>query len=55
MYLYREGSLYRASIYVMAAERGQPTEPLQRLEAASEEEVEAAARAFVDLRFPKGA
>ena len=54
VYLYREGALYKASIYLMSAERGQPTEPLQRLESASEEEVEASARAFVDLRYPKG-
>ncbi len=37
----------------MSPERGQPTEPLQRFAAESEAEVEASARAFVDLRFPK--
>jgi hypothetical protein len=39
----------------MSTERGQPTEPLHRVESASEEEVEASARAFVEARFPKGA
>jgi hypothetical protein len=39
----------------MSTERGQPTEPLQRLESASEAEVEASARAFVERRFPKRA
>jgi len=55
LYLYREGTLYKASIYLMSTERGQPTEPLHRVESASEEEVEASARAFVEARFPKGA
>lgn len=54
VYLYREGALYRASIYRMSAERGHETEPLQRFAAESEAEVEASARAFVEARFPKG-
>ncbi|HET7291093.1 MAG TPA: hypothetical protein VFM88_01585 [Vicinamibacteria bacterium] len=52
-YLYREGSGFRASIYLMAAEKGSGNEPLQRLAAASEAELEAAVRAFVDERFPR--
>ncbi len=54
VYLYREGALYRASIYLMSADRGHETEPLQRFAAESEAEVEASARAFVEARFPKG-
>ena len=55
LYLYREGALYRASIYLMSLERGHEAEPLQRVAAQSEAEVEASARAFVEARFPKGA
>jgi hypothetical protein len=52
-YLYREGAGFRASVYLMAAEKGAPGEPLQRLEAPSEAELESAVRAYVDGRFPK--
>jgi hypothetical protein len=37
----------------MSAVREQAPEPLERLEGDSEADVEARARALVDLRFPK--
>lgn len=52
-YLYRDGAAFRASVYLMAAEKSGPGEPLQRLEAATEAELEAAVRACVDERFPR--
>jgi hypothetical protein len=52
-YLYKEGVLYRASIYLMSGERGQANEPLRQLEAVSETALEAEVRAWVDSRYPK--
>ena len=52
-YLYREGSGFRASVYLMAADKGAGNEPLRRLAADSEADLEAAVRAFVDELFPR--
>lgn len=52
-YLYREGSAFRASVYRMAPEKGAPGSALSRLEAGSEEALEATVRAYVDEHFPK--
>jgi hypothetical protein len=52
-YLYREGSAFRAALYLMSPERGRENEPLHALEAESEEAVEAAVRDWVDGRFPR--
>ena len=53
-YLYREGDLYRAAVYVMSAEPGPQTKPVQSLSGTSEHEVEAAARAWIESRYPRG-
>ncbi len=52
-YLYRDAVGFCASIYRMAGDAGSSNEPLQRLVADSEAELEAAVRAFVDERFPR--
>ncbi len=52
-YLYRDGAGFRASVYLMAPETGAPSEPLTRLDAPSEADLDAAVRAYVDGRFPK--
>lgn len=52
-YLYREGAGFRASVYLMAAEKSVPGEPLRRLEAPTEAELETTVRAYVDATFPK--
>lgn len=52
-YLYRDGPGFRASVYQMTAEKGAPSEPLTRLDAPSEADLESAVRAYVDGRFPK--
>jgi hypothetical protein len=52
-YLYNEGPLFRASVYLMSSERGQANEPLARLQGASEIEVEAEVRAWLDAHYPK--
>lgn len=52
-YLYRDGPVFRASIYLMTPEKGAPSKPLERLEASSEADLELAVRACVDERFPK--
>jgi len=52
-YLYRDGPGFRASVYLMAPERSAPQEPLKRIEAATEPDLELAVRAYVDEHFPK--
>lgn len=52
-YLYREGAGFRASVYLMASAGRPPDEPLERLAADSEAELEARVRTFVDERFPR--
>jgi hypothetical protein len=52
-YLYRDGASFRASVYLMGPEKGAPGEPLQRLEAPTDVEIEAAVRTYVDQRFPR--
>lgn len=52
-YLYRDGQVFRASVYLMSPEKGAPSQPLERIEAASEADLERAVRAYVDERFPK--
>ena len=53
-YLYREGSLYCAAVYVMSPEPGRQTKPIQSLSGSSEREVEAAAREWIEARYPRG-
>ena len=52
-YLYREGAGFRASVYLMASDARATNEPLKRLAADTEADLEAAVRAFVDERFPR--
>ena len=52
-YLYREGALFHASVYLMSSERGQANDPLAKIEGAAEAGVEADVRAWVDARYPK--
>ena len=52
-YLFREGKGFHASIYLMTQAAGGSNEPLKRLAGASEADIEAAVRAFVDARFPR--
>jgi hypothetical protein len=54
VYLYREGAVSCASVYVLTPGYGPPSEPLERIEAENDDDAEARARAFVDRRFPKG-
>jgi len=52
-YLYRDGAGFRASLYLMAPDKGAHSEPLARLDAPAEADLESAVRAYVDERFPK--
>jgi hypothetical protein len=53
-YLYRDGAGFRASIYRMAADKAANSETVSRLEAPTEDGLEALVRAFVDERYPRG-
>jgi hypothetical protein len=48
-YLYQEGDLVRATVYLLAAD----TAPVHELSGPNTDEVEAAVRAWIDSRFPK--
>jgi len=50
-YLYREGDQHHAAIYVETGQRG--AAPLHTLTGASEEEVEASVRSWVDSHYPE--
>jgi hypothetical protein len=48
-YLYQEGELVRATVYLVAHDEA----PVHEVSGASGNEVEAAVRAWIDTRFPK--
>ena len=52
-YVYREGELVKASVYVLPAQGLPAREPALTASGASEAGVEAEVRAWVDAHFPK--
>lgn len=52
-YLYREGTQFRAALYLLSAERSRG-QPVHTLAGASETKVEEEVRAWVDKNFPRG-
>lgn len=52
-YLYRDGQLVRAALYLMSASERPAGDPIHSVSGASEAGVEADVRAWVDLRFPR--
>lgn len=52
-YIYRDGSQFHATLYVMAAERGRETAIADSITATTEAGVESAVREWVEARFPK--
>ena len=52
-YLYREGSVFFAAVYVMSHEPGRHDQPVHSLSGASEQEVEAATRKWIESRYPR--
>ena len=52
-YIYRDGDVVRAALYVMSSDRAGENEPIQTLDGATEAAVETAVRAYVDARFPR--
>lgn len=52
-YLYREGGLVRASVYVLSAHGLPAQQPVHSVSGSSEMAVETDVRAWVDLHFPK--
>jgi hypothetical protein len=50
-YLYQEGTVVRASIYLLAPGRDQA--PLHEVGGGTQDEVEAAVRAWIDAHFPR--
>ena len=54
-YIYREGSSFRAAVYVMGtSEPSRDKSPTESLTAATEAGVETAVREWVEARFPRG-
>jgi hypothetical protein len=52
-YLYREGSRFKASLYVVEAARPQRTDAVETLDGESEARVEEDVRAWVETHYPK--
>jgi hypothetical protein len=52
-YLYRDGRVIRAAVYVMSSTRSGNAEPIHTISGASEARVEEAVRAWVDAHYPK--
>jgi hypothetical protein len=52
-YLYRDGSVIRAAVYVMSPEHAREAEPVHSISGSSEARVEEAVRAWVATHFPK--
>lgn len=52
-YVYREGSLVKASVYVLPQQGQSPGQPVQTLVGNSEDVVEADVRAWVDAHYPR--
>ncbi|MFI5183742.1 MAG: hypothetical protein ACHQNV_05055 [Vicinamibacteria bacterium] len=52
-YLYREGSVFCAAVYVMSHETGRQNQPVQSLTGSSEQEVEDATRSWIESRYPR--
>ena len=54
-YIYREGSAFRAAVYVMETSgHSSDKSPTESLTAATEVGVETAVREWVETRFPRG-
>lgn len=53
-YVYLDGRLFRAALYLLSAERGHTSEPLHAISGPSEAKVEEEVRAWVDRHFPRG-
>lgn len=53
VYVYREGALVNASVYVISAQGFPARHPVHTVSGASEAAVEADVRAWVDAHFPK--
>jgi hypothetical protein len=52
-YVYREGALVKASVYVLSAQGLPARQPAHTASGSSEAGVEAEVRAWVDANFPK--
>ena len=53
-YIYREGSSFRAAVYVMTSSgRSREKAPAESLSATTEAGVETAVREWVEARFPR--
>jgi len=52
-YLYSEGGLFQAALYLMTAERRHDKEPLHVLRGVTEVRLEQDVRAWVDRHFPR--
>jgi hypothetical protein len=52
-YVYREGGVVNASVYVLSAQGLPPRQPAHTVSGASEAKVEADVRAWIDTHFPK--
>jgi len=52
-YLYREGALTKATLYLLTAERRRENDPVHTITGASDLGVEAEVRKWVEAHFPK--
>jgi len=53
-YLYRDAAAFHAAVYVMSSTPGQKSERVRSLSAPTENEVEAAAREWIESHYPRG-
>jgi len=52
-YLYRDGAVHKAAVYLISSASAQQDPPLHSLSAPTEQEVEAAAREWIESRYPR--
>lgn len=52
-YLYREGGLYQAAMFLYAGDRTPPGDPLPTITGPTEAKVEEAVRAWVEKNYPR--
>ena len=52
-YLYRDGAVHKAAVYLISSGAGRRNSPLHSLTAPTEQEVETAAREWIESRYPR--
>ena len=52
-YVYRDGPLVHAALFVLSPQSSRSTEPMQKFSGGNDMEVEASVRAWIEEHFPR--